>query len=214
MVLLIIFFMIGSEEHFRSTIGRERATCLLQALTVSSDQARTIAAREGFTEPRTEPTVAFDLAVANLSDFEAFSGVHTAVVHGQHFWIIDETYAIRVKKLRSGFLSTNHYSVQQDLISRQQPIDGLVQELVYVTAGTVYSDHTGLPELRAVVKYRAGSMKKQRIEWVVDLDDLAAGGMEPATPILPLPATPAAPAAITAKRAGGHRKPGANSQEG
>ncbi len=213
MTLLIIFLMIGSEEHFRTTIGQARAACLLDALTLSSDTARSIAAREGFSESRTEPTVAFDLAVTNLSSLEAFAGVRTAIVNGQHFWIIEETYAIRVKKLRSGFLSTNHHSAQQELISRQQPLDGLVQELVYVTAGTVYSDHTGLPEQRAVVKYRVGPMKKQRVEWTVDLDELAAGGMQPSTPILPLPGAPAAPAAVAAKRAGGHRKPGASTRE-
>ncbi len=214
MDLLIIFRMIGSEEHFRTTMGQVRAACLLDALSLSSDKARSIAAREGFAESRTEPTVAFDLAVTNLAALEAFDGVRTTVVNGQHFWIVEETYALRVKKLRSGFLSTNHHSAQQELISRQQPLDGLdVQELVYLTAGTVYSDRTGLPEQRAVVKYRVGPMRRQRVEWSVDLDELAGGGMEPATPILPMPGTPAAPAAVVAKRAGGDRKPGVDAQE-
>lgn len=192
--------MQGSEQHFRTTLGQERAAALLEALVTSSERARTLAVREGFGEARTEPAVAFDFAITRLADgFEGLGGVYSETVNGQHFWIVDDVYAIRVKKLRSGYRSANHQSRQQEMISRQRPLPGL-DPLVYVTAGPAYSDRTGLVLEFVAVKYRKGSMHKQRVEWVVDLRDLAAGGMVPATPILPLPTKPAAPAAVSARR--------------
>jgi len=203
--------MLGTEEHFRRTIGRSRAQRLMEALTSSVERARKVATTNGFVEARTEPAIAFDFAVDSLSAFEAAEEVRRATVNGQHFWIVDESYAIRIKKLRSGFRSSNHRSVQQEKISHQIPLDGL-EPLVYLTAGAVYSDRTGLPEQYVVVKYRAGAMARQAVEWVADLDELAAGGMAPRTPVLPLPSAPAAPAAVIPRRAG-ERKPGAASQD-
>ena len=205
--------MRGSEQHFRTTLGQERAAALLEGLVTSSKRARALAVGEGFGEARTEPAVAFDFAVTSLADgLEGLGGVHSARVNGQHFWIVDETYAIRVKKLRSGYRSSNHHSRQQEMISRQQPLLGL-DPLIYVTAGPVYSDRTGLVLEFVVVKYCKGPMHKQQTEWIIDLHDLAAGGMVPVTPILPLPTEPAAPAAVSAKRAADHTL-GAGDQEG
>ena len=192
--------MNGSEQHFRTTFGQERATALLEALTTSSSRARTLAATEGFGEARTEPTVAFDLAVASLADgLGPLAGIRQATVRSQHLWIVDEVYALRIKKLRSGYRSSNHQSQQQESISHQSPLPGL-DPLIYVTAGPVHSDRTGLVQQFVVVKYYEGPMHKQQVEWVVDLQDLAAGGMVPTTPTLPLPAAPVAPAAVSAKR--------------
>ena len=203
--------MRGSEQHFRRTLGQERASALLRALTTSSERARAIAVREGFSEARTEPAVAFDLAVASLRDcLLQLTGVQPAIVNGQHLWIVDDSYALRVKKLRSGYRSSNHHSRQQELISHQSPLPGL-DPLIYVTAGAVYSDRTGLVEEFVVVKYRKGPMHRQQVEWVVDLRELAAGGMAPTTPILPLPTIPAAPAAVSARRPADHI-PGAGHQ--
>ena len=211
--LLIIIFVHGSEQHFRTTLGQERASVLLEALETSSERARALAAREGFGELRTEPTVAFDFAVGSLTEgLVQLDGVRPAQVNGQYFWIVDECYALRVKKLRSGYRSSNHHSQQQELISRQSSLPGLGQ-LIYVTAGTVYSDRTGLAEAFVVVKHRRGPVSRQQVEWVVDLHDLAAGGMVPVTPILPLPTVPAAPAAVSAKRASDQIL-GAGHQEG
>ena len=198
--------MDGSEQHFRTTIGPERASVLLQALETSSERARTLAFREGFSESRTEPAVAFDLAVKNLTDgFEQLEGVRPVQVRSQHLWIVDECYALRVKKLKPGYRSSNHSSRQQELISRQSRLPGL-DPLIYVTAGAVYSDQTGLPEEFVVVKHHKGPMRQQLVEWVVDLHDLATGGTVPVTPILPLPAAPAAPAALSSNRASDHTR--------
>ena len=205
--------MQGSEQHFRRTLGQERACALLEALTTSSERARALAVHEGFGEARTEPAIAFDFAVTSLTDGLAeLAGVRSARVNGQHFWIVDGIYALRVKKLRSGYRSSNHHSGQQEMISRQHPLPGF-DPLIYVTAGPVYSDRTGLILEFVVVKYCKGPMRKQQVEWVVDLDELAAGGMVPATPILPLPTVRAAPAAVSAKRAS-DRMLGAGHQEG
>ena len=196
--------MHESEQHFRTTLGEERASVLLEALKASSERARALAVRVGFSESRTEPAVAFDFAVTSLADgFEQLEGVRPVQVRSQHLWIVDECFALRVKKLKGGYRSSNHYSQQQELISRQSRLPGL-DPLIYVTAGAVYSDRTGLAEEFVVVKYHRGPMRWQQVEWVVDLRDLAAGGMVPVTAILPLPTAPAAPAAVSARRAADH----------
>ncbi len=193
--------MHGSEQHFRASLGQERASVLLEALEASIDRARAVAVREGFRESRTEPAVAFDFAVMSLTDgFEQLEGVRPVQVRSQHLWIVDDCYALRVKKLKGGYRSSNHYSQQQELISQQSRLPGL-NPLIYVTAGAVYSDRTGLAGEFVVVKYHKGPMRQQQVEWVVDLHDLAAGGVVPVTAILPLPTALAAPAAISAKRA-------------
>ncbi|WP_428116410.1 hypothetical protein [Candidatus Poriferisodalis sp.] len=192
--------MVGSEEHFRTTIGPERAAALFDALASSSDRARAVTAREGFTEARTEPVIAFDFAVNGMADLESHPGVRMVTVKNQHFWTIDDIYAIRVKKLGANLRSSNHQSEQQEMISRQAVLPGL-EPLIYVTAGTTYSRRTGLAGQSVVVKYCAGPMHKQRVEWFVDLEELASGGMAPVAPILPLPSVPAAPAAVSARRA-------------
>ena len=195
--------MYGSEQHFRATFGPERAAVLFQALESSSGRARTLSVSEGFAESRTEPVVAFDLAVKSLTeDFEGLEGIRSVQVNGQRLWIVDDCFALRIKKLKDGYRSSNHYSQQQELISQQSPLPGL-DPLIYVTAGAVYSDQTGLVQQFVVVKHYKGPMRRQHVEWVVDLQDLAAGGMVPVTPTLPLPAAPAAPAALSAKRAPG-----------
>ena len=212
MFLLIIILVEGSEKHFRRTLGQERASALLEALQTSSKRARAVAAQEGFSEARTEPAVAFDLAVKSLTNgFAQMTGVRSTTVNGQRLWIIDD-YALRVKKLRSGYRSSNHHSGQQELMSHQFPLPGF-DPLIYVTAGAVYSDLTGLAQQFVVVKHRIGPMHRQQVEWVVDLDELAAGELVPATPILPLPTTPAAPAAVSAKRAS-DQTPGVGHQAG
>ena len=119
-LLLIIFFMMGSEKHFRTTLGQERASVLLQALEASSNRARALAIQEDFGESRTEPVLAFDLAVKGLSTgFDLLDGIRSLQSKGQHLRIINECYALRVKKLKPGYRSSNHYSQQQELISQQ-----------------------------------------------------------------------------------------------
>lgn len=185
--------MHGSEQHFRSTLGSPRAGVLLDALRKASAAARKIAVSNTFVEGRTEPTVAFDLAVQELAKFHLEGGVRHEVVKNQHLWVIDDTYGLRVKKLRSGYLSSNHVSKQQDQIAAFDTLDGL-EPLIYVTAGIRYSDLTGLPEECVVVKYQLTRRRRQWPEWIVNLEHLAAGGADSVAtiPVLPMPAAPAA----------------------
>ncbi len=201
--LLIIFLMIGSEQHFRDSFGSDRADVLLRALTSGVARARHVAVQEGFVESRTEPTVAFDLATRNLDGrFDMEPGVHKAIVNAQILWIVDGTYAIRVKKLRTGYKPSNHDSGQQLAMTAQLRLDGM-PELVFLTAGTRYSDLTGLADEFVIVKHYPNYKGKHIVEWVIDLHDLAAGGSGSASaPILPLtPAAPSVPAAaVVSKR--------------
>ena len=191
--------MIGSEQHFRDTLGAERAGHLLAALKTGSSRARALAVDNGFVEMRTEPTVAFDLSIKALIDFEDFLGVRRALSLGQHLWVIDETYALRVKKMTNGYRTANHSSKQQAKISSFQPLDGM-EPLVYLTAGTRYSTSTGLAEEWVVVKHLPGPIGNQQVEWVCDLESLASGDTAATTPTLGFPTAPAAPAAVRRRR--------------
>jgi hypothetical protein len=190
--------VIGSEQHFCETIGPARAKVLLDCLRTGGEQAREITTSSGFIEGRTEPTVAFDLITGELDGrFDALPGVRKARSNGLILWIVDETYAIRSKKLSGGYMTTNHISGQQAVIDAQLSLDGM-PPLVYVTAGARYSRRTGLIDEYAVVKH-VTLAKKRVVEWVVDLDALSAGGAIPSIPTLPIaPATAAA--ALRSKR--------------
>lgn len=60
----------------------------------------------------------------------------------------------------------------------------------------MYSPRTGLPIEHVVVKHFPDRTGKQVAEWVVDLVDLASGGLLPGTPAMPLlPTAPLTPAA-------------------
>jgi hypothetical protein len=190
--------MIGSEQHFRDSFGAKRAGVLLDALSKAASRAHRLAVHEGFIERRTEPTVAFDLATHALDGrFGLEPGVRRAVVKGQNLWVIDDSYAIRVKKLKTGYKPSNHDSKQQTAIAAQLPLEDL-PPLVYVTAGTRYSDLTGLAAEFVVVKHYPDFRGKQIVEWVVDLQELAAGGVGAIVPTLPL--APAAPSASVVSR--------------
>lgn len=196
--LLILSFMIGTEDHFRRTLGPGGARLLVEVIAGSVTGAAGIAAENGFTEARTTPTVAYDLAKTALdTEFEDVPGVRSVCRNGQNFWIFDDTYALRVKKLDRQYRPANHESVQQSAISAQQLLDGAMVELIHVTAGARLSTTTGLAEDFVVVKHRPGHTNNLHFEWVVDLEELASGQMSPVAPILPIePAATVAPAAI------------------
>ena len=214
--------MVGTEAHFRQALGPAMAQVLLDVLRESSSRARTLSAAEGFVEPRTEPTVAFDLSLTGLEErldalpevrrtviaessygWEApgFAPIRRATVRGQHLWLIDDAYAIRVKRLDKGYQPSNYPTAQQDQIRDHEPLPGLGTGIVYVTAGPAYLDDTGLPTRYVAVKHQPGAHRSRPPEWVVDLEELASGGMAPTTPVLPLPVPPVLPAEVSARRA-------------
>lgn len=196
--------MIGSEQHFVDSFGQERATLLLDALQVAYGTARSISTTNGFVEGRTEPTVAHDLAIPALYDFAQLGGVRHAFVNGQHLWVIDESYAIRVKQLGNDYGTKNHSSSQQTRIDHHQALDGM-EPLVYLSAGPRISRQTGLPIDFAVVKHYKPRNRGSKVEWAIDLADLASAGAVPTTPILPMPNLPTAPAAVVFRRGGEHQ---------
>lgn len=214
--------MIGTEEHFRQTTGPALAQVLLDVLRESSGRARTLSAAEGFIEPRTEPTVAFDFSVGGLEErldalpdvrrttlvessleweSPGLARVGRVTVRGQHLWLIDDTYALRVKRLDKGYRPSNYPTAQQERIRDQEPLPGLGAGVVYVTAGPAYLDDTGLPTQFVAVKHHPGAPRNKSPEWVVDLEELARGDMAPVTPVLPLPVPPVQPAEVSARRA-------------
>jgi hypothetical protein len=184
----------GTEAHFRSVLDPERAGVLLKVLETSAQQARQLSAAIGFTQARTEPTVAFDLATQMLTaEFEPMSGVRRADSMGQILWVVDQTYALRVKRLDMTYSSTNHASGQQEAIAAQLPLAGM-QPMIYLCAGVRYSARTGLPVDCVVVKHYPGTTDAQIPEWVVDLRDLAGGfGSDPIAPPLPFMPMPTRP---------------------
>lgn len=191
--------MIGSEQHFIDQFGPKAAEALLGPMQAACVTARRLAAEHGFVESRTEPTVAFDLTVKGLADFDQLPGIRRAYSQQQHLWVINECYGLRVKKLGPGYRPSNHPSGQQTLISNFLPLDDWAP-LIYVTAGVRYSTTTGLPEEFVVVKHYPGPTGRQCVEWVLDLEDLAGGATDATTPIFDFPSAPAAPAAVRRRR--------------
>ena len=175
----------GSEQDFRAIVGVERARVLLLALERADDRARQINATVGFLEERTEPTLAFDIARSELIGvFDALPGVREETSNGQHLWIVEDRYAIRIKRFDSGYQTANHPSVQQSLISGQQRLPGF-EPLIFVSAGARCSKRTGLTLDYIVVKHYPSSSSYQRPEWIVDLRDLAQGDLQPVSPMFP-----------------------------
>ena len=207
--------------HFRQVFGPALAQLMLDALRESSGRARTLSAIEGFVELRTEPTIAFDLSVSGLEErLDAVPNVRRTVlaessheweskglgrvrrvtVQGQHLWLINDSYALRVKRLDKGYRPSSYPTAQQDRIRDHQPLPGLETGMLYVTAGPAYLDNTGLPTQFVVVKHQRGAPRNRPAEWVVDLEELASGGLAPATPVLPFPVPPVRPAEVSARR--------------
>lgn len=214
--------MVGAEEHFRQMVGPALAQVLLDVLRESSGRARTLSAAEGFVEPRTEPTVAFDFSVSGLEEqLDALPDVRRTVltesslewespglarvsrvtVRGQHLWLVGDAYALRVKRLDKGYRPSNYPTAQQERIRDQEPLPGLGAGVVYVTVGPAYLDDSGLPTQFVAVKHQPGASRNSPPEWLVDLEELASGGMAPATPVLPLPVPPVQPAEVSARGA-------------
>jgi len=169
--------MIGSEAHFRATLSPERACGVLKSLVAACDTAQVICGREGLRQPLSQAQIAFDLASTCMDDaFDSDDGVRMSKVNGQVLWIVEEAYALRVKKLGPGYTPSNQSSGQQTRISQQLSLDGM-PPLVYLTAGTRYSAATGLPVEHVVVKHYPGKTGSLKAEWVVDLAELAAGAL-------------------------------------
>jgi hypothetical protein len=190
--------MIGSEQHFRETLGSERAGVMVECVKSGTALARKVTTAQGFIQGRTEPTVAFDLVTGLLDgSFSDQSGVRRATSANQILWVIDEMYAMRNKKITVGYRTANHSSAQQGKIDHQRTLDGF-PSLVYVSFGARYSSLTGLVDEYVVVKHVMVN-RRRVVEWVVDLEELAGGEMVPSIPTLPMPAAPAA-AEVRSKR--------------
>lgn len=188
---------VGTEAHFRSVLYPARARVLVSALERSADEARQLTIEKRFAEARTEPTVAFDLATRILdAEFAGRPGITKGISQNQILWVVDGIYAIRVKRLDMAYQSSNHVSSQQSLISGQLRLPGM-PPLIFVCAGTRYSELTGLPLDYVVVKHYPGTTTIQEVEWVVDLRDLAEGdGTTPVAPVFPFTPAPASPQVI------------------
>jgi hypothetical protein len=152
----------------------------------ATNRARKVAVAEGFVEARTEPSVAFDLATKNLNGrFDELVGISRVDAKGQILWIVENTYALRVKRLDEQYRPSNHDSAQQKAIRGQYRLGGL-PPLIYVTVGGRYSAVTGLPEEYVAVKHIQKGRGAPVLEWVVDLAELASGELGPGTPTLPI----------------------------
>jgi hypothetical protein len=198
---MIFFDVYGTESHFRESLGVERAARCLAALRDATERARDEVAREGHTQRRTEPAIAFDLATSAFeAEFAPEDGVVKATSRGQIFWVVDQTYGMRIKRHTAYYETVNHASGQQSAILAQAALPGL-DPLYYVSIGPRISFRTGLVMDYVVVKHILGRNGGREVEWVIDLADLAGGSVIPMAPILPL--SPAAPAAgVRSRRLG------------
>lgn len=191
---------MSDELSFRSTVGPHRATTMLNALEQGVKDVLEVEAAHPFREMRTRPTLVFDLVTGTLeTEFAEDPGVKHTIEGQQHWWVIEDQFALRVKKLNAKMATRNARTDQQDTIDDQElDLEGV--HPVVVTIGPHYSALTGLPIDYLAVRHTRNASGKVVPEWFVSLRDLAAGTLAATTATLPQQPGPDIAAKVVAKR--------------
>jgi len=120
-------------------------------------------------------------------------GVHKIERCGIPMYVFDERAVVRFKKHDSGLLTSNIPTRHQQALAIQEVMEGLPPEAVYLIAG--YQLDRAEADILTVVLTKA--IGTHKIEWSIDLRELAAGVVAPnietlfpqtkadATPMLP-----------------------------
>jgi len=191
---------MNEERAFRSTVGPHRAAILLHALEQGVEDVLEVEARHVFREKRTGPTLVFDFVTTALANsFASDIGVKHTTQGQQHWWLIEDQYALRVKKLNGPRLITrNARTGQQQTVDHQElELEGVNPTVV--TVGPRYSPRTGLATGFLAVKHTVNGRGRLVAEWWVDLRDLAGGVLAPTTTPLPQ-AGPTIASTVVSKR--------------
>jgi hypothetical protein len=109
---------------------------------------------------------------------ESMEGVERTELHGSPAYTVRERMLLRFKKHNSGLLPKNYPTRAQVSLSRQGFFAGM-PSLAHVTCGYVLDKVEAGIEKVVLVRNVAG-----RLEWFIDLRELAAGVLAPVTPIL------------------------------
>ena len=115
-------------------------------------------------------------ASADLAD--VFDGVRPVLVGGLPAFVLRDRILMRFKKHDRMLRTSNVQTKTQVAVARQGYFDGM-PGLAYVTCGYVLDKAEAGIERCVVVRSRRGS------KWSIDLEELAAGQLAPAQPILP-----------------------------
>jgi hypothetical protein len=145
--------------------------------------------------PRRKRTRAVDMweNMINLADeyLVPMEGVHRFERNRIPTYVIDDAVAIRFKKHDDSKLTRNILTGnQRDLVS-QRPIDGLPPDIVHLPCG--YQLDRAQAEIFRI--WLSKPIGPRKVEWAIDLRELAAGNEMPATEPLPIqpPVAPGLP---------------------
>lgn len=104
--------------------------------------------------------------------------VRLVPVHQSQSFAFDERLLIRFKKLDRSWRTRNVQTHTQRKLARTGRLDGMPQELVNVDCGYLLDRTESEIEKILIIRRVAG-----RLEWVIDVEELASGVLTPASPI-------------------------------
>lgn len=144
---------------------------------------------------RTRANIVWDYMVDFAErDLSGLPGVQKLEAHGSPYFTFDDKLILRFKKHNRELSTTNVRTQHQRAIDRQVPFSGF-PEAVHVSCGyTLDRAEAGLDQV-VVVKHLNG-----KLEWSIDMRELAAGVLIPTTPILPIDPNPVPLPTITSRR--------------
>ena len=106
-------------------------------------------------------------------------GVSRTERYNSPLYVLRERMILRFKKHNQDFETRNYKTAEQKALDSQGHFDGL-PDLPHVSCGYVLDAADADIDRLVVVRRVRGS-----VEWFIDLNDLARGNVEPATPIIP-----------------------------
>lgn len=167
-----------SEAAARKIVGQAGA----QELVAIVDESWKAYVKEGIARrfTRTQANIVFDYMTANaFNRLAGWGGVRSVPLNGSPVYIIGDRMILRFKKHTRSLLTSNVMTKAQIHLSDQGAFEGLAN-LPHVTCGYVL-DKAGA-DIEKIVLVR---QIKRKVEWSIDLRELATGVLAPATPILP-----------------------------
>lgn len=177
-----------TEEEARHIIGAEGAAALVEAIYGGWADYRALGQA---LSPRARANVVHDLIFARAeASLAAFEGVQREVVRQTEGLLLQRRIFLRVKKLDRNLRTRNFATPTQEFNAVLGHFEGMPASVSTISCGYVLDSTQSEVCMVAAVREVA-----RRTEWYIDLDELAGGMYEPASPILPVgPVSPTLPA--------------------
>jgi hypothetical protein len=163
-----------SEAEARQILEGERATALVEIIEGGWNE---YVAEKRVRRPRARANIVWDNMIDLADDkLTPLTGVKVTRDHDNPMWVIDDRLLLRFKKLDREFMTRNVLTKIQRAFNAQQ---GFVSDLVLLSCGyRLDLANAGIDAISIVKRVN------RKVEWTIDLRELAAGVLTPATPIL------------------------------